>query len=648
MSTAGSRTDDAAIARSQVPVPSERPSLGTGSSELGAPASGTANRIIRWQGLIPATLVLAAIGLGWFLFGGRIVASAVEEAGSKALGAAVEIAGVDIEERRTSVELRGLAIADPFDRNRNLVEAGVVRVELQPEALLERKLVVRRLTVRDVSTGTRRATPARLVAGGGFASRALAELNRWSKQFNVPLLSLTPIDTIKAVVLDPTQLRSVRQVLALAQRTDSMNRAIGQGYEALRLPETLDTARTLVARLQSANIRTLGVAGVRTAIADVRRVTAQVDSARRRVEGLERSARGGVDALQNGMRAIEDARRDDYEFARGLLRLPSFDSPQIGAALFGRVTIDKFEQALYWTTLARQYAPPGLLPRESAGPKRLRRAGTTVHFVKREAYPRFLLRRADLDFTIATASAAGGAYTVAVADATTEPAIIGRPARFAMRRDAAGSGVESLRASGVLDHAGARPRDVVSAQAAGVKLPAFPLPTVPLRAEPGRGTSELRLTLDGDQLSAHWRLRSGELAWVTDSMRIRQLNTVESLVVRVMAAVRDFDLTAELSGPVSAPRLAVRSNLDRAVATRLKEVAGEEVDRAMAKARAQVDRILEEKSAPVKARVTEVRTDAERRIADAKVRLDAERQKLDAQLKALTRGTVGLPNRPGE
>jgi uncharacterized protein (TIGR03545 family) len=576
------------------------------------------------------------------------VKDSAAEAGAKALGTQVDIDGVDIDERRTTVELRGLAIADPFDANRNLLEAGVVRVELEPEPLLERKIVVRRLTVRDVRTGTRRATPARPVPGGGFATRAVAELDRWSKQFKVPLLSLTPIDTIKAVVLDPAQLRSVREALALAQRTDSVKRAIEHGYAALQLRETLDSARALVARLQGTNVRTLGVAGVRTAVADVRRVTAQVDTARRRVESFERGARGAIDALQAAIRAVDDARRGDYELARGLLKLPSFESPQIGAALFGSVTIHKFERALYWTTLARQHAPAGLLPRESAGPRRLRSAGTTVHFVKREAYPRFLLRRADVDLTVVEGGAGRGAYSIAVADATTEPAIVGRPARFALRRDAAGSGLETLRATGLFDHAGARPRDVLSAEAAGVRLPMFPLPALPLRAQPGRGTSELRLTLDGDQLSARWTLRSGQLAWITDTARARQLNTVESLVTRVITGVRDFDLTAELSGPVAAPTLSVGSNLDRAVARRLKEIVGGEVERAMAKARAQVDRLAEERTAPVRARVAELRVDADRRIAEAKTRLDEEKRKLDTHLRALTRPTVGLRTLPGD
>jgi uncharacterized protein (TIGR03545 family) len=563
-----------------------------------------------------------------------LVKDSAEEAATNALGAQVDIAGVDIQERRSTIELRGLAIADPFDRNRNLVEAGVLRVELEPEPLLERKIVVKQLTVRDVRTGTRRAAPARPASGGGFAPRALAELDRWSKQFNVPLLSLTPVDTIRALVLDPTQLRSVQRALALGHRVDSVKQGVEHGYATLRLRETLDTARVLVTRLQGANLRTLGVAGVRAAVADVRRVTAQVDSARRRIEALERSARAAGDALQAELRAADDARRSDYEFARGLLKLPSFESPQIGAALFGDVTIQKFEQALYWTALAREYAPPGLLPRESVGPKRLRRAGTTVHFVDRESYPRFLLRRGDIDVGV-DGGAARGSYTIAVVDATTEPAVIGRSTRFALRREAVGSGIESVNASGLLDHTRSRPRDVVAVQAAGVRLQTFALPVLPLRAEPGRGTSELRLTLDGDQVAARWTLRAAQAAWIADSTRARQLNPVETLVQRAISGVQDFELTAELSGQLQSPVLTVRSNLDRVVATRLKEVAGEEVERAMAKARAQVDRLAEERTGPVRARVTELRADADRRIAEAKSQLDEEKQKLDAQVKRL-------------
>ena len=467
-------------------------------------------------------------------------------------------------------------------------------------------------------------------------------MQAWAKQFDVPLLSLTPIDTIKSIVLDPTQLTSVRTASALAQRADSTRATLERSYATLRLQETLDSSRALLTRLQGTNVRTLGIQGARTAVTDIRRTASQVDSARRRVETLATSARVTVDSLEGALRSVDDARKADYAFARRLIRLPSFDAPDIGAALFGKVTIDKVQQALYWTALARQYMPPGLLPKESDGPKRLRASGTTVHFAKPQAYPRFLLRRADLTVDV-TDGPARGSYVAAVTNATTEPALIGAPTLFAVRRTTTGTGVDSLRITGSLDHAKAKPRDVLTAQAGGVELPNFPIPGLPYRGDPGRGTSELRLTLDGDHLAAHWTLATHKLAWVTDSVAAKKLTTIESLVARVLTGVPSLRMDADVTGTLQSAKLAVSSNLDRVVADQLKSVAGEQVAAAEAKVRTRVDSLVAEKSAPIKSRVAEIRADADKRIADARAKLDAEKQKLDAQLKALSGGLVGLP-----
>jgi uncharacterized protein (TIGR03545 family) len=618
-------------------------------NDVGTGAPDTARlprRVVRWQGLIPLAVGLVLLLLGWLTFGEPIARDTVEEAATKALGTQVDIADFEINELRTTVVMRGVAIAHPFDVNRNLVEAGMIRFELEPEPLLERKLVVKRLELRDLRTGARRATPARPVTGGGFAPSALREMDAWASQFRVPLLSLTPIDTIRAIALDPTQLRTVSEALALAQRTDSARRALEAGYEGLRIQETLDSARALVTRLQATNPRLLGIAGVNGAVADIRRTAARIDSARRRVDALAQGARAGVGLLEAGVGSLDDARKADYAFARGLLKLPTFDAPEIGAALFGDVSIEKFQQTLYWAMLARQYAPPGLLPRRTPGPSRLRRSGTTVHFVEREATPRLLIRRADLSMTVDN-GIGRGAYTLALTDATTEPAIVRRPTLFALRRRASGSDIESLLVTGNLDHVRDRPRDAITAQASGVRLPTFQLPVLPLRADAGRGTSELRVVLDGDQVSARWVVRSGDVTWSTDSSRARTLNVLESLVSRVITGLDDLDVTAELSGPVSAPTLSVRSNLDREIAARIRAVTGEEVARAEARIRAEVDRIVEEKSAPVRARVAELRAEGEQRVADARARLEAERTKLDEQIRAVTGGLVTLPRIPG-
>lgn len=624
-----------------------------GAAPYGPPVNGTAPvpnepaprrrvAIFRWKGIIPLVLGLALVAAVWLFFAERILRGTLEEAGTKALGTELDVAALRIDARRTAVELSGVAVADPFDARRNLLEVRRLLVELEPAPLLEKKLVVRRLTIGDVRTGTTRATPARALAGGGFAPSALREMQRWAKQFDVPLLSLTPIDTIKSIILDPGQLASVKAALALGQRADSTRAALEKGFVALPIQQTLDSSRALLARLQGTNVRTLGISGARAAINDVRRAAARVDSLKRQIETLAATARVGVDSLQGGLRAVDDARRSDYDFARRLIKLPSVDAPDVGAALFGKVTIDKVQQALYWTALARQYIPPGLLPRQTAGPPRLRAAGTTVHFVKQNAYPRFLLQRADVDLTISDGPARGK-YVAAVTDATTEPALVGRPMLFAVRRIASGSGLDSLRITGALDHARSRPRDLLTVDARGVDLPTLPIPGLPYRADPGRGSSTLRLTIDGDQLDARWGLASGKLGWIADTVAARQLNTIESLVARVLTGVPTLTMQAQVTGPLQSPKLAVSSNLDRVVGDQLRNLVGAQVAAAETKLRARVDSLVEEKSAPVKAKVAELRAEADKRIADARAQLDAEKQKLDAQVKALSGGLVGLP-----
>src|SRR6202007_66426 len=138
-----------------------------------------------------------------------------------------------------------------------------------------------------------------------------------------------------------------------------------------------------------------------------------------------------------------------------------------------------------------------------------------------------------------------------------------RPTRFSFTRAAAGSAVEGFAVTGALDHAGATPREVVEVRADGIRLPGFPLPATPLRAEFARAKSVMRLNLSGDAVTGSWSVSTPDAAWVLDSARARSWNTMEQLVVRVIQTIRTVDLSAEIGGTMKAPKLNVRSNLDR-------------------------------------------------------------------------------------
>jgi uncharacterized protein (TIGR03545 family) len=598
-------------------------------------------KIFRWKAIGPLLLFLAILIVLVVIFAEPIAKDTTEEASTELLGTQVDVGKLDLYPREALVNLSRLQIADPFALTRNLVEADDIRLKLNPAALAEKKLVIERLSLSGMRFGTQRKTPARRVEGSGFAPKVLQAVDQWTKQFDVPLLSLTPIDTIRQLALDPSQLTTVREAQALLTRTDSTRKALDQGFQQLNISQTVDSARGLVQRLSSADPKQLGLDGTRQAIQSVQETLRQIDAAKKRLEVLERNTRTGVQLLGQGTRLLDEARQKDVAFAKSLLKLPSFSAPDIGSAFFGKVSIERFKEALYWAELAQQYMPPGLLPRPAPGPQRLRAAGETLEFPKEKEFPRFLIEQGQLDFSIGGTSAAQGAYQATVQGLTSTPTLHGRPAVIQASRRAAGSAIAEIDVNATIDHVTARTRDVATARLRGIKLPSFDIPGIPFRVVPGTGASSLDFSMigGGAELKGRWAIQSQQVSWAVDTAG-RSMNEIERLVWRIVSGMKDLEVVAELGGSVRSPKLSVSSNLDKAIAERLQAVMGEEVAKAERLVRAKVDSLVADKVEPVKRQIAAVQAEATRRTQGERQRLDQVEQQLQAQLKRLTGGLV--------
>jgi uncharacterized protein (TIGR03545 family) len=597
----------------------------------------------RWKGIIPLAILAVLLVGGWKFFGALLIKRAIEQGGTAVVGSQVDVGGLSIHFIPPSVDVRDFAIADNDDLMKNRIAVGRAHILVEALPLFQKKVVIKDVTVTDVQTSSARTVRARFVPKDTTPGSVGYEAREMVSRVKVPVMSLVPLDSLKAVILNPQDLKAVQAAAALGQQADSAKALADKGYSSLNLQPTLDSSAALIARLKDVNVRTLGIDGARKALADMRRTATQVDSARRRVDRLATDTRRSMDSLQNLLGAIDDARKDDYAAARSLLKLPSMDASEFGAALFGEATLDRFQNAVRYAEVARKYVPPGLLPKESAGPKRARMSGTTVHFVKQESFPRFLLRR--LELSLIGNGPTGVDYAAAASDVTSDPAIIGRPTLFVARRlDRARAG-DSLRVSGSLDHTRDTPRDVVNAVMGNVQLPKFAIPMLPFMLDAGNGAAEMRFVLEGEKLTGTWTVHSSSITWQPDSARKRAMNSMETLVAGALTGIKSLEVTAEIGGTLKKPTLAVRSNLDRVVADRVRAVAGEQIAAATARLKAQVDKIVDEKSAPVKVKVAEVRAESERKLAEAKTKLDEEKKKLEDRIKSLTAG-VNLPRIP--
>ena len=578
-------------------------------------------RIFRWRAIGPLLVLFVIAGVLWWLFADTIVRHESQKVGTQLLGARVEIENLHLDIANGKVLMRGLTIASPHEAFKNLLQADELVADLDVVPLTEKKLIINRLAANGLRFGTPRQTDGRVAAtsGDGIAGRVLAETREWASQFQIPVLQLAT-GKISIDSLDPRRLSTIPAADALGARADSSRRAWQTAFDTLRLGPTLDSASATLERLRHARATDLA------ALNEARQAIDRLKRAQGRVTALDRGVKTGVADLQAGLAGLDSARRRDYAFARSLLKLPNLDAPQIGAALFAPGAIKPFERVLYYAQLARRYMPPGLLPRATTGPPRVRRAGEDVRFPKERALPAFLLRSAELSFLPQR-------YAGRLTGLTSDPALYGRPTAF----QASGP---QLAAGAMLNHVRAIPVDTAGATLGGITLPAFEVPGVPLKLDPGAATTQLGFALNGDTIRARFAIRSTNVRWTRDSGFAN--STIGKLIWQAVSGISNLDVESRLSGALHHPDLAVRSNLDQAIAARLRAVLGEQVAAAEKQQRDRVDALVNAKVGPVRARVTEVQTRAQTQVAQQRTRIDELQKNLEQRLRQLL-GGVRLP-----
>ncbi|HMG18809.1 MAG TPA: TIGR03545 family protein, partial [Gemmatimonadales bacterium] len=581
-------------------------------------------KIFRWRAIGPLLVLFVIAGVLWWLFADTIARRESQRVGTQMLGAKVEIQDLHLDLANGDVTIRGLTIASPHEPFKNLLQADELVADLDVIPLTEKKIIIDRLVANGLRFGTPRETDGRVAAksGEGIAGRVLAETREWASQFQIPVLQLVT-GKISIDSLDPRRLSTIPAAEALGARADSTRRSWQAAFDTLRIGPALDSANATLEKLRRARATDLAT------LNEARLAIDRLKRARDRVTTLERGVKTGVADLQGGLAGLDSARRRDYAFARSLLKLPSLDAPDVGSALFAPGAIKPFERVLYWTQLARRYMPPGLLPRATTGPRRARRAGEDVRFPKERALPRFLLRSAELSFLLRPTSDQPQRYAGRLTGLASDPALYGRP----MVAHATGP---QLTAGAMLNHVRGIPVDTAGATVGGIRLPAFAMPGLPLRLDPGVATTQLGFNLNGDTIHARFAIRSSNVRWERDSGGGLTNTTIGDLIWRTVEGLSNLEVEARLSGALHRPQLAVRSNLDQAIASRLRAVLGEELAAAERQIRERVDALVNDKVAPVRARVNEVRSQGEAQVAQQRARLDELQRSLEQRLRELT------------
>ena len=119
--------------------------------------------LLRWKEGIAAASLIAHLATGVWQWAKSDLKSAVMPVLERANGATVDVDGLSLNLWTGTLDVTGLALADPSDLSVNSFAATELRISVSSLALLSKRILVNEVSATDATYGMARETPGQLV-----------------------------------------------------------------------------------------------------------------------------------------------------------------------------------------------------------------------------------------------------------------------------------------------------------------------------------------------------------------------------------------------------------------------------------------------------------------------------------------------------
>ncbi len=520
--------------------------------------------MIRWSYVLPRLLIIGVL-LGFAAFGlDPLLRWTLVRTGEKLTGGRVDLASVRTSLAGAKIQLTGLAAAAPSSPMQNLLEADLVVLDLDAEALLLRRLVVDRGHISGMQVNGDRAT------SGELDGAALAEPRADSSglpEFDNSWLSSMGKAALEEITDD---FESVRMI-------DSAKGEWEQKFLSwkARIKLLRDRAKTLKAQYQ--NIDRRDPAQIARAYQqlprDIHEVRSEFEALRREIEGIQAAADGQLADLSG-------AHQRDLQRWRQKIRIDQFNALELTNYFLGPMLNERMSQVLTWVEQCQTIA-------DMASPPKTRQLSTEeIRFGKIAEPPNCLIRQLLIDGFIEI-NGENTPFGVVASDIAFPPSLHSKPTRLRMLTQ----GNFNVQVDGVLDYRGEN-----SIKQFHVACPDVAIPQTILGKE-----GEFAVHSQRGQASVHCDATyenggvRGRVDFVQTGVQLRA-EVAESLGDRVRGSlqqsldeINQLAATVHFQGDPRLPSWTIESELGGHLSSALRNVAAVEIEHQQARLRSRLD-----------------------------------------------------------
>jgi uncharacterized protein (TIGR03545 family) len=545
-------------------------------------------RWIRWKGLAAFIAIVAALALVWLVLVDWVARTAIEAAGTRAVGAKVDVADADVSLFPAGIALTGIAITDPDQPMTNRVEMQHVVATLELPALIQRNVIIDDLRIEGVRFHTPRkrsgaiAPTGKQPASGENPSDAKPSwLTDLCGTDNLPLISLPSANDI----LTREPLQSVEQIKKTETRIEAAAADWEKKLKALPNEKSIAEYQTRAKKIKGSAGGLGALLGSATEAQalykDLQKDLKRIDKARTEFKTEYNALKTDVSDLRKLPEAEIKRLMDKYRFT-------SAGAANWSRLLFGHNLCGWWQNVYRWYKRINPYL--SRLPAVERSPQAdrpMRGKGLNVRFQERHPMPDLLIRRVYMDAKLDT-----GDFTGQLSDITSHPRIVGKPLTFKfLGRNL--QQVQSLNLIGTLNFIQPQsPQHTAKLDVQGYRIRDMLIGAQALDLSIKKASADFTLdfSLKGAHTDTRLAAKLGRLQFAKSKAASSEVATV---VTDALSKARTIGLTASIKGNAPDYRTTLQSDLEGV----LRNAAGSLVKR-------ESDKLTRQLSSEVGARLT--------------------------------------------
>lgn len=520
---------------------------------------------IRPAGAIGFLVFVLAIALFWWLLADWLLKTSIETAGTKAVGAKVELAAADLTFSPLGFRLDKLQVTNPQQPMQNLMELDSTTGNLELLPLLMGQVIVDELSATGVRFNTERTK-------SGAISKPPAKKEEKEKQAESPGLDMAAAkEKLPSVdeIMAKEPLTTVELTKAFPDRIKTQRSELEQNVAALPDDKKIKQHEQRLKETTGGKIESVDELQRREK--ELEKLKDEIRADRDSMIKVRDQVRDAKSELNNQYNALKTAPAEDWNRLKTKYGLSGAGAGNITRLLFGDTAATWLERLLSWANQAKRLLPSdGEKAPEPVKPAR--GEGRFIRFPTSNPLPDFLVRKAQL-----TLDLNAGNIDMSVTDATHQPQVLGRP----MRLHAAGKNLknaEQIVMDGVINHV--NPENAKDSlqwsvsrwQLANVSLSKDS--TLPLTLTNASTNLSGKVELTGNDLFANIDAAFKNAQWSSSAQE-----GWAGRVTKTLAGIHQFNLDGKIQGDINSPQMSLRSDLDeqlkQAVAGQLKSAQAE-------------------------------------------------------------------------